>query len=102
MTVCTVCDGDSRYYVGDIGTELIIDTCTNITTATLVQILVEKPDETTAVWVGAVYDTTKIRYVIQAGDWDQEGRYRYQAYVEMPSWQGKGDTVVQKIYDSFS
>ena len=102
MTVCNVCDGDSRYYVGDIGTELIVDTCVDITTATLAQILVQKPDGTTDTWTGAVYDTTKIKYVIQSGDWDQEGQYRYQAYVEMPSWRGKGDTVAHKIYDSFA
>ena len=102
MTVCNVCDGDSRYYVGDIGTEVLVDTCVDVTTATLLQIRVNKPDGTTVVWTGTVYDTTKIRYVIQDGDWDQEGQYRYQAYVEMPGWRGRGETATQKIYDSFS
>ena len=98
---CNTCDSDSKYYVGDVGTELILDTCVDITTATLVQIMVQKPDDTEEIWAANIYDTTHVRHVIQDGDWDQEGRYRYQAYVEMPSWEGRGDTVMHKIYSEF-
>lgn len=102
MTVCSNCDLDGKYYVGDVGTEIIVDTCSDITTATVTDLLVEKPDGTSHVWSGSAYDTTKIRYVVQAGDFDQDGEYYLQAYVEMPGWSGRGVTTSFRVMGVFS
>jgi len=96
------CDGVSKFYVGDIGVRIEVDTCSDITTATLVVLRVEKPDGTTHDWVGTVYDTTKILYIVGPGDFDQEGRYRLQPYIEMPSWQGQGNTATFKVHSVFA
>ena len=105
MATCgtNICGGGGeKYYVGNLGTEIIVDTCKDITTATKVSLMVMKPNATVAEeWVGSVYEDTKIRYVVIAGDFDVAGEYRMQAYVEMPSWQGRGSTVRFKVSDLF-
>ena len=101
MTICNACDLPSRFYQGDVGTALIVDTCNDITTATVTNLLVQKPDLSMVTWVGTVFETTKIRYTIQAGDFDQAGEYRLQSYVEMPSWVGRGDTAIFKVTKAF-
>jgi len=97
MTCNASCSGPDVYYVGDIGTAIIVDVCSDITGATLAALNVTKPDGTAVQWVGAVYDTTKIRYYVTVDDFDQVGEYRLQAYVEMPTWQGHGNTTTFKV-----
>lgn len=102
MTVCTSCDTDGKYYAGDTGTEIIVDTCSDITTATTADLLVEKPDGTVETWSGSVYDTTKIRYIVQSGDFDQAGEYFLQAYVVMPGGTWRGNTTSFRVVAVFS
>lgn len=103
MATCNeCCEGEGKYYVGDIGTQIEVDVCTDISTATRVELRVVKPDGTTATWVGTVLETTKIRYIVQAGDFSVDGRYRIQPYVEMPSWRGKGNTATFVVSDMFA
>lgn len=99
---CNSCSVPSKFYVGDTGTEIIVDTCDDITTATLVKLMVQKPDDTIVEWVGSVYDTTKIRHVVVAGDLDLAGEYLVQAYVQMPSWVGRGNNTSFKVNEPFS
>ena len=102
MTTCNdSCAEPSKYYVGDVGTEIIVDTCSDITSATKAALLVRKPDNTEHEWLGAVFEDTKIRYLVQVGDFDQAGRYRVQAYIEMPGWSGRGDSTYFKVSPSF-
>lgn len=101
MTACTTCDLPSRYYVGDIGTSIIVDTCNEINLSTVSNLIVQKPDMTTVIWEGAVYEDTKIRYIVQDGDFDQAGEYRLQSYVEIPGWTGRGDTTKFKVSKVF-
>lgn len=101
MTACGACDVDGKYYVGDVGTEIIVDTCSDISTATLARLIVEKPDGTIENWDGAVFETTKIRYVVSVGDFDQAGKYNLQAYVEMPGGQWRGNTVTFTVSPVF-
>lgn len=97
MACNTSCTGPGKYYVGDVGTQILVDTCSDITTATLVRLDVTKPDGTEVQWVGSVSDTTKILYIVSAGDFDQAGEYRLQSYVEIPGWQGHGDTITFRV-----
>lgn len=90
MTVCSTCDADPRYYQGDIGLDIIVDVCQDITTATKASLIVEKPDGELVEWIGVVYEITNIRYTVVEGDLDQSGVYNVQSYVETPSWSGHG------------
>lgn len=105
MTSCVtnICGGDSnKYYVGDVGTEIIVDTCSDISTASKVSLVVMKPNATASVeWIGSIYEGTKIRYVVDADDFNVAGEYRMQAYVEMPGWKGRGNTVRFKVSNTF-
>jgi len=101
MSCDAACSGPSNYFVGDAGTLITVDTCSDITAATLAALDVMKPDGSTDRWVGSVVDTTKIQYVVSVGDFDQVGEYRLQAYIEMPGWQGWGNTVTFKVSARF-
>lgn len=102
MTVCSNCSQNGKYYVGDIGTEIIVDTCSDITAATAVKLIVEKPDGTIEDWDGSVYETTKIRHVVVSGDFDQSGEYTLQAHVTMPGWTGRGNATTFRISSAFA
>ena len=97
----TCCDGESRYYQGDVGTVILVDTCNDITTATKVSLKVKKPDGTLTEWVGTVSGTTVIRYVVQVDDFSQVGYYRVQSYVEMPGGIWRGDTATFRVTTAF-
>jgi hypothetical protein len=86
-------------FVGDKGTEILLDTLEDITTATSVAIRVVKPDATVVSWTGAVSATTKVRYVtsLVTSDFDQSGTWILQAYVVMPSWIGYGEEVELEV-----
>jgi len=102
MTVCTNCDEPGKYYVGDIGTAIIVDTCADISAATTTDLIVEKPDGTIETWHGAVFEVTKVRYLVQAGDFDQAGEYSVQVYLEINGWRGRGSTTAFRVSAVFS
>ena len=90
---CSSCGGEGKVYVGDIGTEIVVDTCSDLSTATKVELRVEKPSGAPVTWAGTVFETTKIRHVAVSGDLDEVGEYNLQAYVEMPGWTGSREKV---------
>jgi hypothetical protein len=91
----------SKLYVGDEGTEMLVDTGSDLSTATLLQLKVKQPDGTTVSWTGSQKETTKITYTIQAGEFAQAGKHYLQAYVESPTWTGLGDTVNFALVDPY-
>lgn len=90
-----------KYYVNDVGTKLRVDVITDVSAATVLKLKVKKPDGTTDEWDATLEGLTYLTYIIQAGDWDQVGRYLLQAYIEMPGWTGEGDTTSFEIYNAF-
>ena len=95
------CTGESKVYIGDIGTRIMLDVCEDIAAATVRELHVQKPDGVEVIWPGALEGTTKISYVVQAGDLDQAGWYRVQGYVEMPGWRGHADTARFRVFARF-
>ena len=79
--------------VGAIGASIIIDCDADISSATLRQIKVRRPDGSKTTWPAVADGDTAIKYVTLAGDIDQAGVWKLQPYIEMPSWQGRGTTV---------
>jgi hypothetical protein len=92
-----------KYYVGDIGTRLIVSTGNNLTTATTWDLLVQKPSGAIDTWVGAIDggDNTRIVYTIQNGDFDELGRYKLQAYVVFASGSWRGNTAYFTVSEAF-
>ncbi len=87
--------------VGDTGTRLRVtvtvdDVALDISTATVKQLVLRKPDGT-AVTKTAQFETDGsdgvVYYATVTGDIDQAGRWTLQAVVTMPSWSGRSDKV---------
>lgn len=87
----------SEVFVGDVGTEILMDCGVNISTATAVKIIAKRPGGNKRNWVGTISGTNFIRYVIQAGDLDVAGPWEIQAHVTMPGWTGRGTWAPLKV-----
>lgn len=98
----------SKNYVGDVGTEILVDVGSPVDTATTLKFYVKKPSGKEIEWeaelgpVNAQGQYTTMRYVVQPGDWDEPGFWILQAYVVLPSWSGRGDSVKFKLEPEFS
>lgn len=91
----------TKSYVGDIGTVILLDCGTDISAATVTEIRVKKPDGLEHVWSGVMEAVKYVKYVVQDGDFDMKGNYLFQAYVETPAWKGLGETVKWQVYEKF-
>lgn len=91
----------SKFYKNSIGVSIIVDTGLDIGSATSLELVVKKPDDTTVTWTGIAEGLTKIKYVIQSGDWDQSGTYLLQAKVTFSDKVLSGETVQFEVLDQF-
>lgn len=101
MTVCSNCDSGSKYYVGDVGTSIIVDVCSDISSASVANLIVQKPDDTVVVWEGTVFELHYILYVVKDGDFDQIGEYSVKSYVEVAGWKGSGEITTFRVSRTF-
>lgn len=76
---------------------LKLDTGTNVTSATVKQILFKKPDGTTGQWNATLEGTTVLTYAVGNNDLDQDGYWEFQAYVEIGSLKGFGLIVREQV-----
>lgn len=95
----------AKHYVGEIGTNVILNVGVDISASTAAEIHVKKPDGTTVTWSPTVYtfngDTFFLKYTTTTGDFDQVGKYKVQPYVVLPDWKGYGKTSYFLIYPLF-
>jgi hypothetical protein len=93
----------SNYFVGDVGTPIVLDVGADIYDAVSMHMVVRKPSGKTVEWeatlgpVNSIGQYTTIMYVTQEGDWDEPGVWKIQAYIELPTWSGHGDVVTFKL-----
>lgn len=90
-----------KHYVGEIGTEVLLDTASDLTGATDTKIKCKKPDGTVVEWTATIKETTKLSYITAAGDLDQAGMYRVQTSLTLTGWSGLGETASFKILETF-
>lgn len=91
-----------KHYVGETGTNIILDTGSDIEGATTSKILVRKPDGTKVEWDANVYDETKLKYTLAEDDLDQSGTYYMQALIATGSGEWRGETDSIYIYPNYS
>ena len=85
-------------YIDDIGTEVVLDTGVDITSATTHVIAVKKPGATSTLeWPAEIFETTKLKYIVQGGDIDVAGDYLLMAKVVLPGWSGHGSAVAMTV-----
>ena len=92
----------SKVYVGDTGTAIVLDTLQDISTASLAAIEVRKPNGVLLTWTGAVYETTKVRFITLSDTLDLPGEWAMQAKVTMPSGSWLGEVALMRVYLPFS
>ena len=44
----------------------------------------------------------KMKFVTEATDFDQKGRWQVQGYVKLPSWEGRTDIVIVEVGSNLS
>ena len=88
-----------KVYVGDIGTIIKLDTGEDLAQATVKRIKYTMPDGSEGFWSGEVVETTKIQHTVASGELSLAGEWLFQAYIELPSWRGHGETSSYTIYD---
>ena len=88
-------------FVGDVGTDIIVNCGVNITGATGTKILYYKPSGVSGEWTADVYQSNYLKYTTVAGDFDEAGTYRIQAKLTLTGWTGRGETDMFKVYNVF-
>lgn len=88
----------SKHYKGTIGTDIIVNVGCDISTATAQELWVTKPSGTKVVWAAEIYNSRFLKHTVVPGDWDEEGTYKLQSYVEIDAWRGPGDENSFEIY----
>lgn len=90
-----------KHYINEIGTQILVNVTSDISTATTALLQIKKPSGTIVNWTGTVYSKTYISYIVKKGDFNEAGDYLLQSYVEMPGYSGRGDVISFKIYNVF-
>lgn len=90
-----------KIFVGDIGTEIILEAGEPLTDQTTLQIRYIKPTGETGTWDAEVYGVgdTQAIYVTIEGDIDEAGVWKFQLYVELTDWLGYGTISTLEIYE---
>jgi len=88
-----------KVYVGDNLTEIILDTTVPLGSPTTLRIKYEKPDGTTGYWDADVFEITKAKTIVQNGDLNVSGLWKFQVYAVFTSgWIGHGEEYEEWIY----
>ncbi len=100
---------EKQLRVGDVGTHLeieVLEDCNvplDISTASVKDITIQRPDKTTVVKNG-IFTTDgtdgKVYFLTAAGDLNIEGTYSIQIYLELPTWQGYSCIDEFEVHDN--
>ena len=96
---------ETFHYIGDIGTVIELETGEDLTSATVTEIHIEKPDDSTVILSGAAIAGESGNSKIQATLFDLvlSGTYTVQAYVELPTpWKGFGKSATFRVYKKYA
>lgn len=91
----------TKIYVGDTGTDIILDCGQSIAAATTAAIKYKKPTGVTGTWTGSVYNTNYVLYTTDSDDLDVAGQWLLQSYVVTPTGTWLGETTAMTVYDSY-
>lgn len=97
---------DTKFYIGDVGTGIIVNVGVDIAAAVDTKLLVKKPDHSQVEWTPAAIhtidaETKYLKYITAAGDLDQVGTYKLQAALTLGAWTGCGETANFQVTPKF-
>lgn len=84
-------------YKNDVGTIILIDMHTDISSATNLSLIVKKPNGDSVTWTPTIQSTSYLRYDVVSGDLNQVGKYSIQPSLTIGSWVGYGEIVYFKV-----
>jgi hypothetical protein len=91
-----------KVYVGDIGTQIVLDCGQDISAATARSIEIKKPNGRTVSWPATASGTNAITCTTGGSNLlDVSGAWQLQAKVTLPSGTWRGETVALNVYASF-
>jgi len=90
-----------KVYVGDIGTIIEVDCGETLLLTTNATLEIEKPGGIRVSKPATVFDSTKLRCTMVAGDFDRPGTYLIQPKMTISGWIGRGETVSVQVYSAF-
>lgn len=95
-----------KHYVGENGTLFFVDCGLDVSEASVAKVLLERPDGTIISKPATIYtfneSTHYIYFQIEESDFNQEGEYLGQAYIEIGSWSGWGKAFSIDVLEPIS
>jgi len=90
-----------KLYVGDVGTEVVLECGRDLSLAENPAILVRRPDGTARTWP-AETEGTRLRYVTRQGDLTMPGMHCLQAAYSQGGFSGRGSTAELMVHRAFA
>lgn len=87
-----------KVYVGDIGTEIIVNCGQSIVGATATSLEVRKPGGKEVSWAASVYNDNYLKYTVVVDDFEKAGIYKVQSKLTLSGWTGRGETDNFRVY----
>jgi uncharacterized membrane protein len=88
-------------YVGDIGTQIVLDCGQDISSASARSIEARRPDGTTVSWPAVASGSNAISYTTDANSLNMPGIWLLQAKVTMGAGVWRGETAQLQVYAPF-
>jgi len=95
----------SKFYVGDLGTAVLVDVGTDITGATNPKLFVTKPTSGEELWTVSVYTdpitglTQYLRHNTSGESFTEPGIYSAQPKLTHTGWTGRGETDTFEVHN---
>jgi hypothetical protein len=97
---------DEQHFVGEVGTNIYINCGIDVSGAINVSVIISRPDNTvfqrSAVPEAYQGSANYVRFVIEAGDFNQAGDFTGQVELTLGSWTGKGKEFTIAVEDGLS
>jgi hypothetical protein len=91
----------NKVYQGDVGTQIILDCGSDISSATVRKIKARKPSGALVEWTAAASGSNSITYTTATNDIDEAGNWQLQAYIEVTGGKFHGETLALPVYSAF-
>ena len=100
----------TKHYIGEVGTEILVNCGRDITAATVTKLRMSKPDGTVVELDASKHrkgtepagETWYLQYITLAATFSVSGEYEVQSKVTMGTWSGLGETAKFIVYEQFS
>jgi len=87
-----------KVFLNDVGTKIVFDTGTDVSTLTEAKIKAKSPSGLFQEWTAAIGATpTSVTYITQNGNFNELGTWKLQVFIRLPGWTGHGSVAEVKV-----